>query len=76
MKDGGLEQKLSRGRRAVRFVLRAKQVAKTMAAEVLAHELRLDLYKVDLSGVVSKYIGETEKNLARIFNEAETETPS
>ncbi|MGW1209355.1 ATP-binding protein [Streptomyces sp. NPDC002499] len=43
---------------------------KTMAAEVLAHELDVDLYKIDLSGVVSKYIGETEKNLARIFAEA------
>jgi SpoVK/Ycf46/Vps4 family AAA+-type ATPase len=42
-----------------------------MAAEVMANELRLDLYKVDLSGVVSKYIGETEKNLARIFDCAE-----
>jgi hypothetical protein len=45
---------------------------KTMAAEVVAHDLGLDLYKVDLSAVVSKYIGETEKNLARIFTEAET----
>jgi len=45
---------------------------KTMAAEVLAGDLELDLYKVDLSGVVSKYIGETEKNLARIFAEAQT----
>ena len=43
---------------------------KTMAAEVLAGDLELDLYKVDLSGVVSKYIGETEKNLRRIFAEA------
>jgi SpoVK/Ycf46/Vps4 family AAA+-type ATPase len=43
-----------------------------MAAEVIAHELQLDLYKVDLSGVVSKYIGETEKNLSKIFHEAET----
>ncbi|GGT11632.1 ATP-binding protein [Nonomuraea spiralis] len=43
---------------------------KTMAAEVLAHDLDLDLYKVDLSGVVSKYVGETEKNLARVFHEA------
>jgi hypothetical protein len=40
---------------------------KTMAAEVVAAELALDLYKIDLSGVVSKYIGETEKNLERIF---------
>jgi SpoVK/Ycf46/Vps4 family AAA+-type ATPase len=45
---------------------------KTMAADVLAHALGLDLYKIDLSAVVSKYIGETEKNLARIFAEATT----
>ena len=45
---------------------------KTMAAEVLAHELKLDLYRIDLSSVVSKYIGETEKNLRRVFDAAET----
>lgn len=44
---------------------------KTLAAEVLAHELRLDLYRIDLSQVVSKYIGETEKNLRQVFNAAE-----
>ncbi|MFP4542075.1 MAG: ATP-binding protein, partial [Opitutales bacterium] len=44
---------------------------KTLAAEVLARELRLDLYRIDLSQVVSKYIGETEKNLARVFDAAE-----
>ncbi len=44
---------------------------KTMAAEVLANELRLDLYRIDLSQVVSKYIGETEKNLRRVFDAAE-----
>lgn len=44
---------------------------KTMAAEVIARELWLDLYRIDLSAVVSKYIGETEKNLARIFDAAE-----
>ena len=42
-----------------------------MAAEIIANELGLDLYKIDLSGVVSKYIGETEKNLDRIFAAAE-----
>jgi SpoVK/Ycf46/Vps4 family AAA+-type ATPase len=42
-----------------------------MAAEVLARELRLDLYRIDLSQVVSKYIGETEKNLRRVFDAAE-----
>jgi len=44
---------------------------KTMAAEVLATDLRLDLFRIDLSGVVSKYIGETEKNLRRVFDAAE-----
>ncbi|MCT0198353.1 ATP-binding protein [Synechococcus sp. CS-1325] len=44
---------------------------KTMAAEVLAGEVHLDLYRIDLSAVISKYIGETEKNLARVFDAAE-----
>jgi ATPase family associated with various cellular activities (AAA) len=44
---------------------------KTLAAEVLAGALRLDLYRIDLSQVVSKYIGETERNLARVFDAAE-----
>jgi hypothetical protein len=44
---------------------------KTMAAEVLANELHLDVYRIDLSSVVSKYIGETEKNLRRVFDAAE-----
>jgi len=45
---------------------------KTMAAEVLAADLALDLYRIDLSAVVSKYIGETEKNLERLFQAAES----
>ncbi|WP_033340965.1 ATP-binding protein [Catenuloplanes japonicus] len=44
---------------------------KTLAAEVIAGALRLDLYRVDLSQTVSKYIGETEKHLSRIFDAAE-----
>lgn len=44
---------------------------KTLAAEVLAHDLGLDLYRVDLSAVVSKYIGETEKNLRKVFDAAQ-----
>jgi hypothetical protein len=44
---------------------------KTMAAEVLARELELDLFRIDLSGMVSKYIGETEKNLRRVFDAAD-----
>ncbi len=45
---------------------------KTMASEIIANELELDMYKIDLSQIVSKYIGETEKNLHRIFEEART----
>src|SRR3990167_1330299 len=45
---------------------------KTMAADIIAGVLGLDMYKIDLSGIVSKYIGETEKNLSTIFAEAET----
>ncbi len=44
---------------------------KTMAAEVIANDLKLDLYRIDLSSVVSKYIGETEKNLRKLFDAAE-----
>ena len=46
-------------------------VGKTMAAEVLANALHLSLYRIDLSSVVSKYIGETERNLRRLFDAAE-----
>jgi hypothetical protein len=50
----------------------ASGTGKTMAAEVLAQVLRLDLYRIDLSAMVSKYIGETEKNLRRVFDAAES----
>lgn len=50
----------------------ASGTGKTLAAEVLAQTLHLDLYRVDLSSVVSKYIGETEKNLRRIFDAADS----
>lgn len=49
----------------------ASGTGKTLAAEVLAKALRLDLFRVDLSAVVSKYIGESEKNLKRVFDAAE-----
>jgi SpoVK/Ycf46/Vps4 family AAA+-type ATPase len=42
-----------------------------MAAEILANHLKLELYRIDLAGVVSKYIGETEKNLRKVFDAAE-----
>ncbi|MDV2997153.1 MAG: ATP-dependent zinc metalloprotease FtsH [Chroococcidiopsis sp. SAG 2025] len=49
----------------------ASGTGKTLAAEVLANELHLDLYRIDLSSVISKYIGETEKNLRQVFDAAE-----
>ncbi|WP_416978231.1 AAA family ATPase [Streptomyces sp. T028] len=68
----GFERKLANGRGLAVLFAGASGTGKTMAADVLAHELGLDLYKIDLSTVVSKYIGETEKNLSRIFAEAAT----
>lgn len=69
--EWGLGQKLVSSRGVTALFSGPPGTGKTMAAEILAAELRLDLYKIDLSTVVSKYIGETEKNLERIFNEAE-----
>ncbi|WP_327343111.1 AAA family ATPase [Streptomyces europaeiscabiei] len=66
----GFERKLANGRGLAVLFAGPSGTGKTMAADVLAHELGLDLYKIDLSTVVSKYIGETEKNLSRIFAEA------
>jgi SpoVK/Ycf46/Vps4 family AAA+-type ATPase len=70
--EWGFERKLSLGKGVNILFSGPSGTGKTMAAEVIAHELDLDLYKIDLSSVVSKYIGETEKNLAAIFKEAET----
>jgi len=67
----GFAAKSSRGLGISALFSGASGTGKTMAAEVLANELRLDLYRVDLSQVVSKYIGETEKNLRRVFDAAE-----
>jgi len=49
----------------------ASGTGKTLSAEILGHALDLDVYRIDLSAVVSKYIGETEKNLRRVFDAAE-----
>ena len=70
--EWGFDRKLSLGKGLNVLFAGPSGTGKTMAAEVLAGELGLDLYKIDLSTVVSKYIGETEKNLAHIFDEAET----
>jgi ATP-dependent 26S proteasome regulatory subunit len=68
----GFDGKLSLGKGLSLLFAGPSGTGKTMAAEVLARELGLDLYKIDLSTVISKYIGETEKNLSRIFAEAAT----
>jgi SpoVK/Ycf46/Vps4 family AAA+-type ATPase len=70
--EWGFEKKLSLGKGLNVFFSGPSGTGKTMAAEIIAGELGLDLYKIDLSSVVSKYIGETEKNLSRVFKEAET----
>lgn len=69
--EWGFGRKLSLGKGLNVLFAGGPGTGKTMAAEVIAHELRLDLYRIDLSQVVSKYIGETEKNLDRIFCAAE-----
>lgn len=69
--DWGFGRKLSLGKGLAAIFAGPSGTGKTMAAEIVGHELHLDLYKIDLSSVVSKYIGDTEKNLARVFREAQ-----
>jgi SpoVK/Ycf46/Vps4 family AAA+-type ATPase len=70
--EWGFDRKLSLGKGLNVLFAGPSGTGKTMAAEVIAQDLSLDLYKIDLSQVVSKYIGETEKNLDRVFREAQT----
>ncbi len=67
----GFGEKLSRGKGIGVLFSGVSGTGKTMASEILAAELKLDLYRIDLAGVVSKYIGETEKNLKKVFDSAE-----
>lgn len=69
--EWGFEHKLSLGKGLNVLFAGPSGTGKTMAAEIIANELGLDLYRIDLATVVSKYIGETEKNLDRIFKEAQ-----
>lgn len=69
--DWGFASKGERGLGISALFSGSSGTGKTMAAEVLASDLNLDLYRIDLSQVVSKYIGETEKNLRRVFDAAE-----
>ena len=68
---GGFGATRSRGLSINALFTGESGTGKTMAAEVLANELKLGLYRIDLSSVVNKYIGETEKNLRRLFDAAE-----
>ena len=70
--DWGFGRKLALGKGLAVLFAGPSGTGKTMAAGIIAAELGLDLYKIDLSTVISKYIGETEKNLSRVFEEAET----
>ena len=69
--DWGFATRDCRGLGVTALFCGVSGTGKTLAAEVIANELELDLYRIDLSGVVSKYIGETEANLRRIFDAAE-----
>ena len=69
--DWGFAAKSRRGLGITVLFSGPSGTGKTLAAEVLANRLRLDLYRIDLSQVVSKYIGETEKNLRRVFDGAQ-----
>jgi hypothetical protein len=67
----GLGRRVTDGRGLTVLFAGPPGTGKTMAAQVLARELELDCFRIDLSRVVSKFIGETEQNLARLFDEAE-----
>ncbi|HEX8267916.1 MAG TPA: ATP-binding protein [Pyrinomonadaceae bacterium] len=69
--DWGFRERMNRGLGISVLFAGESGTGKTMAAEVIANELRLNLYRIDLSAVVSKYIGETEKNLRQVFDAAE-----
>jgi hypothetical protein len=69
--DWGLGRRSTKGRGISCLFAGESGTGKTLSAEVLAGHLGLDLYVVDLSSVIDKYVGETEKNLDRVFAEAD-----
>ncbi|MEO8161444.1 MAG: ATP-binding protein [Arenimonas sp.] len=71
LQDWGFAGRSARGMGLSALFAGPSGTGKTLAAEVLANELKLDLYRIDLAGMVSKYIGETEKNLKRVFDAAQ-----
>lgn len=71
LEEWGVGKKLVSGQGISALFTGVPGTGKTLSAQVIAGELGLDMYRVDLSSIVSKYIGETEKNLERIFTEAQ-----
>ena len=71
LEQWGFGQKFSYGNGISILFYGAPGTGKTMAAQVMANELGMPLYRVDLSQLISKYIGETQKNIGRIFEEAD-----
>jgi hypothetical protein len=71
LRSWGLAERITRGSAVTALFAGGSGTGKTLAAEVIASELELDMYRIDLAGVVSKYIGETEQNLRRVFDAAE-----
>lgn len=69
--EWGFRERMNRGLGISTLFAGQSGTGKTMAAEAIARKLDLNLYRIDLSAVVSKYIGETEKNLRRLFDAAE-----
>src|SRR5262249_47764459 len=67
----GFAEKNSKGLGICALFTGPSGTGKTLAAEIIAHELNLNLYHIDLSAIVSKYIGETEKHIKKIFTYAE-----
>lgn len=70
LEEWGLGRKLTAGAGVSALFSGPPGTGKTLAAQIMAHQLGIDLYRIDLSTVVSKYIGETEKNLEHIFTDA------
>jgi SpoVK/Ycf46/Vps4 family AAA+-type ATPase len=71
LRHWGFGDRMTRGSGVTALFAGQSGTGKSLAAEVVAHELGMSLYRVDLSGVVSKYIGETERNLRRVFDAAD-----
>jgi SpoVK/Ycf46/Vps4 family AAA+-type ATPase len=71
LRHWGFGERITRGNGVTALFAGQSGTGKSLAAEIIAHELDLTLYRVDLSGVVSKYIGETERNLRRVFDAAD-----